>query len=196
MHALQSSDHDCSGQNKSERNDRLALHQPNAAADCKIRGSMWTWSSDEVEVRSKSFSWANHEAGLFSETIKSVSFHTDVIKLPRCGRCTLGNLLCCVMELMRWQTCRICAVLPKHACLGRSPTLALLQTAGLVPQTVCSLTLESLQHIQELCEQSATHHKRSNLYLHVSIESGHTGRTCGPVLQGPPPTRPLIYIAV
>lgn len=60
---------------------------------------------------------------IFTETIKSTGFKIDIIILPRSRSCSLGNLLCCLMELMSWHTYCICVVLPKHPHHSQSPPL-------------------------------------------------------------------------
>lgn len=41
--------------------------------------------------------------------------------------CSLGNLLHCLMKLMRWRTYCICVVFPKHPCQRQSATHTVLQ---------------------------------------------------------------------
>lgn len=102
---------------------------------------------------------------IFTETIKSTGFKIDIIILPRSRRCSLGNLLCCLMELMSWHTYCICVVLPKHPRHRQSP-----------PLTVQRMEMPALfQNViqykswkPELHKQSAKHHKRSNLCFNVS----------------------------
>lgn len=54
----------------------------------------------------------SRETLICTQTIKSAGLETDII-LPRARSCTLGNLLCCLMELMRWHTYSVSAILPK-----------------------------------------------------------------------------------